>query len=66
MTLGWKVAMLVKRIASILASLTVTVLASGCAVGPDFVHPAAPEVGRYTREPMASRTSSAHRRIGTR
>jgi NodT family efflux transporter outer membrane factor (OMF) lipoprotein len=51
--------MLVKRIASILASLTVTVLASGCAVGPDFVHPAAPEVGRYTRGPMASRTSSA-------
>jgi NodT family efflux transporter outer membrane factor (OMF) lipoprotein len=33
-------------------------LVSSCAVGPDFVHPAAPEVTRYTREPL-SRTSSA-------
>jgi NodT family efflux transporter outer membrane factor (OMF) lipoprotein len=30
-----------------------------CAVGPDFVHPAAPEIVRYTREPLAPRTSSA-------
>ena len=35
-----------------------TLLAS-CAVGPDFVHPAAPEITRYTREPLAPQTSSA-------
>jgi len=34
-------------------------LLAGCAVGPDFVHPAAPEINRYTREPLAPRTSSA-------
>jgi len=33
-------------------------LLASCAVGPDFVHPAAPEVTRYTTEPLASRTSS--------
>ena len=33
-------------------------LVSGCAVGPDFEHPPPPEVGRYTREPLASRTSA--------
>jgi NodT family efflux transporter outer membrane factor (OMF) lipoprotein len=32
---------------------------TGCAVGPDFVHPAAPEVDRYTKEPLAQRTSSS-------
>ena len=40
------------------ALAAVTLLAS-CAVGPDFVHPAAPEITRYTREPLAPRTSSA-------
>jgi len=34
-----------------------TLLAS-CAVGPDFIHPAAPEITRYTTEPLANRTSS--------
>ncbi len=33
-------------------------LLASCAVGPDFVHPAAPEVGRYTKEPLTPRTSS--------
>ena len=28
-------------------------LVSGCAVGPDFLHPGAPEVSRYTKEPLA-------------
>jgi NodT family efflux transporter outer membrane factor (OMF) lipoprotein len=32
---------------------------TGCAVGPDFHVPAAPEVTRYTREPLAALTSSA-------
>jgi NodT family efflux transporter outer membrane factor (OMF) lipoprotein len=33
-------------------------LLTSCAVGPDFLHPAAPEVTRYTTEPLAPRTSS--------
>jgi len=35
-----------------------TLLAS-CAVGPDFQAPAAPDVTRYTKEPLAPRTSSS-------
>ena len=33
-------------------------LLTGCAVGPDFLHPAAPEITRYTREPLTA-TSTA-------
>ena len=40
------------------ALVAVTLLAS-CAVGPDFRHPAAPEITRYTREPLAGETASA-------
>ena len=32
---------------------------ASCAVGPDFLHPAAPESAGYTKEPLAPRTSSA-------
>jgi NodT family efflux transporter outer membrane factor (OMF) lipoprotein len=39
---------------------------TSCAVGPDFVHPAAPEITRYTREPLASQTSSADMPSGQR
>src|SRR4029077_1247042 len=35
-------------------------------VGPDFVHPAAPEITRYTREPLARQTSSADGAAGQR
>jgi NodT family efflux transporter outer membrane factor (OMF) lipoprotein len=35
------------------ALAAVTLLAS-CAVGPDFGHPAIPEITRYTREPLAA------------
>jgi hypothetical protein len=35
-----------------------TMLLTSCAVGPDFLHPAAPEVGGYTKEPLAPWTSS--------
>ena len=42
--------------ASATALAAVTLLA-GCAVGPDFLHPAAPEITRYTREPLAKQTS---------
>ena len=34
-------------------------LLASCAVGPDFVRPAAPEITRYTREPLAPHTSSS-------
>jgi NodT family efflux transporter outer membrane factor (OMF) lipoprotein len=33
-------------------------LLTSCAVGPDFFHPAPPEAGGYTKEPLAPRTSS--------
>jgi len=51
--------MLLKRVLMVAAPFAVTILTSGCAVGPDFAHPAVPQVGRYTREPLASVTSSA-------
>jgi len=37
---------------------------AGCAVGPDFVHPREPDVTRYTREPLATRTSSSDAAVG--
>src|SRR5581483_7815753 len=40
------------------AFVAAAVLLAGCAVGPDFLHPAPPPVGRYTKEPLAPRTSS--------
>jgi NodT family efflux transporter outer membrane factor (OMF) lipoprotein len=51
--------MLMKRRPAMAASFAVAVMTSGCAVGPDFAHPSVPEVSRYTREPLASRTGSA-------
>src|SRR6202790_3060626 len=51
--------MSVKRFPGVALAFALTLLASGCAVGPDFFHPAAPEITRYTREPLAPRTSSA-------
>ena len=39
-------------------ALAVSMLLASCAVGPDFLHPAAPDVAGYTREPLAPRTSS--------
>jgi NodT family efflux transporter outer membrane factor (OMF) lipoprotein len=40
------------------AALAAVMLLTGCAVGPDFKAPAAPEVDRYTKEPLTPRTSS--------
>ena len=56
--------MLVKRRPAVAASFAVAALVSGCAVGPDFAHPSVPEVGRYTKEPLASRTNSAEVDMG--
>jgi NodT family efflux transporter outer membrane factor (OMF) lipoprotein len=38
-------------------ALAAAMLVTSCAVGPDFLQPAAPEITRYTREPL-TRTSS--------
>jgi NodT family efflux transporter outer membrane factor (OMF) lipoprotein len=51
--------MAVKHVVGIASSLTAALLASSCAVGPDFQPPAPPDVNRYTAEPLASHTSSA-------
>jgi NodT family efflux transporter outer membrane factor (OMF) lipoprotein len=40
------------------AALAAAMLVTSCAVGPDFLHPAAPEITRYTREPMAHTSST--------
>lgn len=39
-------------------ALAAPMLLLSCAVGPDFVQPAAPEITRYTREPLPSRIAS--------
>jgi NodT family efflux transporter outer membrane factor (OMF) lipoprotein len=41
------------------ATATVLALLAGCAVGPDFERPAAPDVSGYTPEPLAAHTASA-------
>jgi len=40
-------------------ALAAATILTSCAVGPDFVHPVAPDIVRYTREPLAPRTASA-------
>ena len=47
-------------------ALAAVMLLASCAVGPDFVHPAAPEITRYTREPLAPQTSGADVASGQR
>src|SRR5437016_8820947 len=39
--------------------LSAALLLTGCAVGPDFATPAAPDVPGYTPEPLGSRTAAA-------
>jgi NodT family efflux transporter outer membrane factor (OMF) lipoprotein len=40
------------------------ILLTGCAVGPDFVEPAAPDVTRYTKEPLNPSSASAGTGLG--
>jgi NodT family efflux transporter outer membrane factor (OMF) lipoprotein len=47
-------------------AIAVTLLLTSCAVGPDFASPVAPEVTRYTREPLSPRTSSTDAPNGQR
>jgi outer membrane protein TolC len=39
--------------------LAIAAALSGCAVGPDFERPAAPDVEGYSKDPLAARTASA-------
>lgn len=52
------------RLKWLVSSLALVSLA-GCAVGPDFVSPAAPDVDRYTAMDMGSQTVSAAGALGT-
>src|ERR1700683_2041791 len=47
-------------------ALAAVMLLTSCAVGPDFLHPAAPELARYPREPLAAETSGANVPMGQR
>ena len=41
------------------AAFAAALLLASCAVGPDFLHPKAPETSRYTQEPLTPQTSSS-------
>lgn len=56
--------MLVAYIRSVIAVLVAAMQVSGCAVGPDFMAPAAPQITRYTSEPLVPRTSSTDVKFG--
>jgi NodT family efflux transporter outer membrane factor (OMF) lipoprotein len=47
-----------ERWLAITTALAAAMLVTSCAVGPDFLHPAAPEITRYTREPLAHTSST--------
>ena len=49
----------VTRVCARAGVLAAALLLASCAVGPDFLHPAAPDSAGYTKEPLAPRTSSA-------
>ena len=44
---------------AVVVGLAAAGLLAGCAVGPDFERPAAPDATRYTREPLGAGTTSA-------
>jgi NodT family efflux transporter outer membrane factor (OMF) lipoprotein len=56
--------MLVGKCRSVVTASIAGMLLSSCAVGPDFVQPSAPDVGGYTREPLAAQTSSTDTKFG--
>ena len=58
---GWWVKKVCARAAVLAAAV---LLLASCAVGPDFLHPAAPNEAGYTKEPLAPRTSSTDTRQG--
>jgi NodT family efflux transporter outer membrane factor (OMF) lipoprotein len=56
--------MLIERFSVTGALLAVAALVASCSVGPDFNLPAAPDVDRYTKEPLAAGTSSTDAAFG--
>src|SRR5579862_1033278 len=54
----------VRHLSKSAAVFAAVALLTGCAVGPDFKVPAAPEVDRYTKEPLTPRTSSTDAATG--
>ena len=50
--------------ATYLVAGLVTAGLAGCAAGPDFQRPTAPDVARYTATPVADRTASAPTQFG--
>lgn len=48
-----------RRVVARAAASAAAVLLAGCAVGPNFHRPAAPDVNGYTREPLPAQTASA-------
>ncbi|MEO6986641.1 MAG: efflux transporter outer membrane subunit [Paralcaligenes sp.] len=48
----------------ILTGLILAGLLAGCAVGPDFKSPAAPDAPGYTAAPLPTQTASAHTTLG--
>jgi hypothetical protein len=50
----------VKKFRANATALAAVLLLASCAVGPDFLHPAAPDAAGYTKEPLAPQTSSAN------
>ena len=46
------------RVISLAVVFIALVLISGCAVGPNFQRPTAPNVDRYTPQPLPARTAS--------
>lgn len=46
------------------ALLALAVALAGCAAGPDFKRPAAPDVADYTATPLAAQTESAPVKLG--
>ncbi len=56
--------MSVAYFSSVTTVLVTAMAVSGCAVGPDFSAPAAPDVTRYTKEPLETHTSSTEMKFG--
>src|SRR5690348_8514519 len=48
-----------KRAATATVAVVLAAAAAGCAVGPDFEHPAAPTTDRFTPEKLPDNTASA-------
>ena len=48
-----------QRFSRLVTQIIVLLLLAGCAVGPDFERPAAPDVTGYTSAPLAQQTASA-------